>query len=224
MAISTDWATLTFSVPQGDLTLISGTLYEMDTEVDFRQAINAIMASEEGIVFDDPIIHNTEVTVAGTTFARTIEVINGYSVTFTPDSQWTARFIGSNNNIFDVENDILNQNQVQIISNNSGGLISGGFSEANETTLDAILTAVNALPTALEIADAVWNAQVTDYLTNGTIGKELADAMAQVADVYTIQGLDSANPMTVTTTGRDAGDIDLNFTGDGVTTTTVTRQ
>ena len=130
MAITVDWLTSTFFVPQSDLTLISGTLYELDTEVTFRQAINAIMASQEGIVFDDPISHNTEVTVAGTTFARTIEVLSPYNLTFTPDSQWTVRLAGSNNNLFDVENGILNQNQVQVISQNSAGLIvtssSGG--------------------------------------------------------------------------------------------------
>jgi len=136
MAITPDWATLTFTVPQADLTLVSGTLYEMDTEVDFRQKINAIMDDEDGIVFEDPISHNTPVTVAGTTFARTIEMINGYSITFTPDSQWSVRYAGSNNNLFDVENGILNQNQVQVISANSGGLIESGISglTASEST------------------------------------------------------------------------------------------
>ena len=80
MAITTDWNTLTFSVPQGDLTLITGTLYEMNTEIDYRQAINAIMASEEGIVFEDSIDHNTDYTVAGVTYARKIEMINSYSI------------------------------------------------------------------------------------------------------------------------------------------------
>lgn len=123
MPITTDWNTLTFSVPQGDLTLITGTLYEMNTETDYRQAINAIMASEEGIVFEDSIDHNTDYTVAGVTYARKIEMINGYSLVFTPDSAWTVRFAGSNNNLFDVENGILNQNQVQVISANSAGLV-----------------------------------------------------------------------------------------------------
>ena len=59
MAITVDWNTLTFFVPQGDLTLVGGTLYELDTETIFRQAVNAIMAGEEGIVFEDPINHNT---------------------------------------------------------------------------------------------------------------------------------------------------------------------
>ena len=124
MAITPDWITKTFTVPQGDLTLVTGTLYEMDTEVDFRQQVNAIMASEEGIVFEDPIRHNTEVTIAGLTLARVIEMINGYSLVFSPDSQWSVRYTGSNNNLFDIENGVLDQNQVQVIPNNSAGLIA----------------------------------------------------------------------------------------------------
>ena len=125
MAITIDWATLTFSVPQADLTPVVGSLYELNTEGGFRQEVNMIMSSEEGIVFADPIRHNTPVTVAGTTFARTIEVINSYSLTFTPDSAWSVRLAGSNNNLFDVENGILNQNGVQVIAQNSAGLIQG---------------------------------------------------------------------------------------------------
>lgn len=123
MAISVDWTTLTFIVPQGDLTLVSGTLYEMDTENYFRQQVNAIMASEEGIVFEDPLNHFTETVIAGVTYARLIEMINGYSVRFSPDSQWSVIYNGSNNNLFDVEAGILEQNQVQVIPQNSAGLI-----------------------------------------------------------------------------------------------------
>lgn len=137
MAISIDFGTLVISVPQADLTLIGGTLYELETETVFRAAVNAIMDNEEGIPFDDPIRHNTEVTVAGTTFARTIEVINGYSVTFTPDTQWSVRLAGSNNNLFDVENGILNQNQVQVIAQNSAGLIGG-----RDAFIEAVFTRV----------------------------------------------------------------------------------
>lgn len=44
---------------------------------------------------------------------------------------------GSNNNIWDVENGILNQNQVQVIPTNSAGLIvgSGGGSDAVTYTI-----------------------------------------------------------------------------------------
>ncbi len=142
MAVTIDWNTLIFSVPQSDLTLISGTLYEMNTETYFRAEVNAIMAGEEGIVFEDSIDHNTDYTVAGVTYARKIEIINGYSVQFTPDSQWTARLAGSNNNIFDVEAGILVQNQVQVIPQNSAGLVvitsGSGLSTDQDTKLTEI--------------------------------------------------------------------------------------
>jgi hypothetical protein len=145
MAITINWSTKVISVPQGDLTFISGTLYELDTETQFRQPINAIMASEEGMPFVDPISHNTEVTVAGITYARFIEVINGYSVQFTPDAQWTVRLAGSNNNIFDVENGILVQNQVQVIPNNSAGL------QVVETGISGLTSSESALLTAIGV-------------------------------------------------------------------------
>lgn len=126
MAITIDYLTQIISIPQADLTFVSGTLYELDVNV-FRKALNDIADSEEGITELTTHQHNTEVTVAGTTFARTVEIINGYSVEF-EDGQYSVRLIGANNNVFDVENGILVQNQVQLISNNSAGLIVGAGS------------------------------------------------------------------------------------------------
>lgn len=123
MALTLDKATGVISVPQSDLTLVSGTIYTMDSENYFRAELMALMASEDYMPCIDSFRHNTEVTVAGTTFARTIEIINGYKVEFTPDAQWTVIIEGSNNNIFDVAGGILMQNQVQVIPTNSAGLI-----------------------------------------------------------------------------------------------------
>jgi hypothetical protein len=121
VALSINWATKVITVPQSDLTLVSGTLYELDTEV-FRQDLNAIMASSEGMPFEDPMNHFTEVTISGVVYARLIEIINGYSIQFSPDSQWSVRLAGSNNNLWDIEAGILVQNQVQVIPQNSAGL------------------------------------------------------------------------------------------------------
>ena len=150
MAITANWNTKTFTIPQADLTLVSGSLYEMDTEVDFRQAINAIMAGEEGIVFEDPIDHNTQYSVAGVTYARKVEVINGYSIEFSPNSQWTVRLAASNNNLFDVENGILNQNQVQVIAQNSAGLQIVTTGSGLDAGQDAKLTNINNQLTDIE--------------------------------------------------------------------------
>lgn len=143
MAIAVDEATKVITVDQSDLTLVSGTLYELDTDA-FRLSVGNLMDDERFIWMDDPFRHNTEVTVAGTTYARTIECINGYSIEFTPNSQWTARLAGSNNNIFDVENSVLVQNQVQVIPTNSAGLIvrsiGSGLSSSEQQQLSEIHT------------------------------------------------------------------------------------
>ena len=140
MAITITWGTKIINVPQADLTNISGTLYELDTDA-FRLALKDLEDGEEGMAFPDTHRHNTEVTVAGVTYARVIEIINGYSITF-EDGQYSVRLVGSNNNFFDVENGILNQNQVQIIPGNSAGLIvksiGSGLSTEEQTKLDEL--------------------------------------------------------------------------------------
>lgn len=165
MAVTIDWATREITVPQADLTLITGTLYELDTDT-FRLTLKDIEDSDDGIVFEDTHRHNTEVTVAGTTFARTVEIINGYTVTF-ENGAYTVRLVGSNNNLFDVENGILNQNNVQIIAQNSAGLIvtSGG----------------GGGPTASQIADAVWDEQLSGHTSAGSFGAFLNSKALTVA-------------------------------------------
>jgi hypothetical protein len=121
---------MVITVPLADLTFICGTLYELDTVGFFRLGLNAIMESDEGMPFVDPISHFTEVTISGVVYARLIEMINGYSIVFSPDAQWSVRLAGSNNNLWDIEAGILVQNQVQVIPQNSAGLtnpINSGF-------------------------------------------------------------------------------------------------
>ncbi|MCK5610501.1 hypothetical protein KAR91_51990 [Candidatus Pacearchaeota archaeon] len=121
MSYSVDRATKVISIPKADLTLISGTLYELDTEV-FRNELHTIQASEEGMVYDDMFYRNAPYAVAGITYAQSIQIINGYSITF-ENGAYSVRLIGSNNDIFDIEAGILNQNTVQVIPNNSAGLV-----------------------------------------------------------------------------------------------------
>jgi hypothetical protein len=147
MPISVDFATKVITIPQSDLSLVTGTLYQCDTQ-GIRLQLKEWEASEDGIIFDDTHIHNTEVTVAGTTFARTIEVINGYSITFEEDIYFYAvRLANSNNNFFDAENNILNQNTVMVIAQNSAGLIVGSAQ-----------------------ASAIWGAPLNQYTDSATFG------------------------------------------------------
>jgi len=124
MAISIDWGnTDVIYVPQSYLTLVSGTLYSLDTET-FRTDLKALESTEAGIAFPDTHVHNTEVTLAGITYARFIEIISPYTVEF-EDGAYTVLLEGSNNNIG--EPGIIVQNQVSVITQNSAGLIKGGL-------------------------------------------------------------------------------------------------
>jgi hypothetical protein len=117
VAITIDWPTKVISVPQADLVLVSGSLYELDTDT-FRLALKSLEDDQEGMTFPDTHRHNTIVELGGVSYARTVEIINGYTVTF-EDGAYRVRLAGSNNNIADV----TNINQVSIASNNSAGLI-----------------------------------------------------------------------------------------------------
>jgi hypothetical protein len=138
MALSIDPATKVISVPQADLTPVSGTLYTLDTD-QFRLDVLALLDDEDYIWMPTAYTHNTEVTVAGVTYARTIEFINGYSIEF-EDGQYTVRLEGSNNNIFSVQDGILVQNQVQVIPTNSAGLIvvQGGDNVDTDKVIGAV--------------------------------------------------------------------------------------
>ena len=179
MAITVDWATKVIDVPISDLTLVSGTLYTLDTNW-FKNQLRAQEASVYGMANVRIVDHITTYTVAGVEYARKVEIVNGYVVRFEEESyQYSVRLEGSNNNIFDIENGILFQNNVQVIPTNSAGLVvTGGGSaptvseitadiDANSTQLAAIKertdnlpdspAAVSDIPTATENADATWN-------------------------------------------------------------------
>lgn len=119
MAISIDWGTRVITVPQADLTHVGGTNYELDTEA-FRIALKDLEDNEGGIVHPKTHNHNTSVLLGGIEYARIIEIINGYTVTFEEKAQpYAVNFVGSNNNILDV----ANLGTVSFRSNNSAGLI-----------------------------------------------------------------------------------------------------
>lgn len=168
MPISVDWATKVITVPQSYCTLISGTLYELDTD-QFWKDLKDLEAAETGIVFEDAQRHAPNVTVAGVTYAQVIEIINGYSIVFSPDAQWTVRLAGSNNNIFDVESGILGQNQVQVISTNSAGL-------------QLVTVGSGVLPQDIaDIATAVWDEPTSAHTDTATMGGFLTKKVLTVA-------------------------------------------
>ena len=137
MAISIAYDTKIISVPQAYLTFVSGTLYTLDSN-QFRKDVMAILDDQTHIWMPDAFQHNTEVTVAGETYARTIEFINGYSITFEDTgAAYTVKILGSNNNIFDVDGGILNPtDKVTVVPTNSGGLIVTETGASQQSLMD----------------------------------------------------------------------------------------
>jgi len=140
VAVSVDWATKVITIPQADLTLVSGTTYQYDVD-EFRLALKDLEDDQEGIPFLDTHQHNTEVTIGGVTYARTFEIINGYTVEF-EDGQYGVTLFGANHNI----GDVLVRNQVSVLIQNSAGLIvTVNSSGAAGMTLDEFIAFFTAL-------------------------------------------------------------------------------
>lgn len=167
MALSLNPATKLISIPQADLTFVSGQLYTLDTDA-FRKNVMTLLASEAYIWMPDAYRHNTQVTVAGTTYARTIEFINGYSVQFQDTgAAYTVRLEGSNNNIFDVQNGILTPTPlVTVISTNAAGLIDVAITAADKTDIvNAVFARVLEAGETFEEAMRIIRAEAAGTIT-----------------------------------------------------------
>jgi hypothetical protein len=133
--ISIDWGNKIINVPRAYLTQISGSLYELDVN-QFRLDLRDLEDSDAGMAFVKTHIHNTSILLSGVTYARTVEIINGYTITFEelPD-QYTVRCVGANHNLADV----LNFNGVTLVIGNAAGLITietgSGLSSQQATQL-----------------------------------------------------------------------------------------
>ena len=140
MALSIDPITHVITVPQADLTLVSGSLYEHDTNA-FRLELKSWEDSAEGMVQPKTHDHNAEVALGGLTLARVIEIIPPYTITY-QDGQYAVNLVGSNNNIADR----LNINQVSVRSNNTAGMVtitsgSGLSAEEHDQLMKALTVA-----------------------------------------------------------------------------------
>jgi hypothetical protein len=187
MPITVDWTSKEVYVPKADLNpgLVSGTFYRLDTNW-FKNQLRALEASVYGIVNTRIVDHSTQYTVAGVTYARKVEIVNTYSVTF-EDGQYSVELTGSNNNIWDIENLVLNQNQVQVIPTNSAGLIVGQTSISDSDRL--------------AIANEVWDTLYAEYSAEGSYGQLVQDLLkltknkvTKSGDIITIFEIDGVTP------------------------------
>lgn len=126
--MSIDWGTQVISILQADTFMTEDATNEYTLDMNgLRLALKDQEDNVEGIPFLDTHSHNTEVTLSGVTYARTVEIINGYTCSFeVTASDYEVSCTGANHNLADV----LNGNNVNLIVNNAAGLINaaGGTS------------------------------------------------------------------------------------------------
>jgi hypothetical protein len=163
MAITVNWATKVINVPTSFLTLVSGgggpgSLYELDVNA-LRLALKDI-EDGEGMPYLDTHRHNSPTTLGGVTYARTFEIINGYTVKFDDTvpgvDHYTVRCAGANHNLADVK--VLNT--VSLIVGNSAGLIAVGGASPWTETIESGYTAAEIL--RLLAAVAAGKTTITD--------------------------------------------------------------
>jgi len=132
------------------MTPLGGSLYELDVDV-FRLELKNLEDDEVGMPFPDTHQHNTEVTISGVVYARTVEIINGYTVTISPASAYQVVCSGANHNIQDVYNNLTGPT---LLPGNSAGL------QATETGTSGLTPGESA---DLEmVRKTMTNKQITD--------------------------------------------------------------
>lgn len=129
MAVTINWGTKEISIQQSDLAPLGGGRYELDVN-SLRLTLRSLEDDEAGIVFPHTHNHNTATTLSGVTYARTVEIVNGYTINFEDTgSPYMVVCEGANHNIGDVKT----VDHVSLLIGNSAGLVevgSGGGSSA----------------------------------------------------------------------------------------------
>jgi hypothetical protein len=208
LAISVNWGTKIINVPQADLTPLGGNVYELDLDT-FRLALKDLEDNEEGIWADDTHNHTTETVLAGITYARFVEIINGYTVTF-EDGQYIVSAVGANSNLADV----MNLNQVSLRTANSAGLIvvAGAGGDATEAKQDQIINAISTVSTDLTEALGLLykNYKLTDplYATFGNYRRMTSAVIRTYPTAVDLgNGTNAIGTYSVTASYFDNGDM-----------------
>ena len=136
--LSVNWATKVIFVPK---TYTQFVQFEPITGLEVRQLdldqfrldLKAIEASAEGIPFLDMHEHTAPKTLGGVTYARFVEIINGYTVEF-EDGQYAVNLVGANTNV----QDVTIVNQVSIRPSNSAGLTFSEEINSQSFTLNRV--------------------------------------------------------------------------------------
>jgi len=143
MAISVDWGTSVITIPRADMEIVQSEpieIRELDLDA-FRLTLKDLEDDEAGMPFPDTHSHETTATMGGVTYARKIEILEPYTVTF-EDGSYAVNLVGANSNVADR----LNLNSVSVRAANSAGLVQIRQIETSSYNGEAVLDATNGSP------------------------------------------------------------------------------
>jgi len=204
MTIAITWATGVIYVPKADMTLIQSmptVIYELNID-DFRLTLKSLEDDAAGMGFQKTHDHNTTVLLGGIEYARLIEILPPYTVTF-EDGQYAVNLFGANSNI----GDRVNVNQVSVRSANSAGMTSSAAIEYASFNGGVTIDIINGVTgttypigtpqkSVNNLADAKLIAEVRGFESLYIIGN-ITFTSGQSVDAYTIYG---QNPRKTTVT------------------------
>lgn len=186
MTISVNVATRVIYVPQADLTSLGGGRYEHDINA-FRLALKDWEDSDDGMDAPDTHVHGQESTLSGVTYARKLEVINGYTVEY-ENGTYQVNCVGANHNVGDVK--VVNS--VSLVIGNSAGLISVGGADP----LSLIVEGSTTWRDAIRLILAAVQGDATGLESGAPVFRDLANTKDRITSTY-VTG-------TRTVTSRDA--------------------
>ena len=112
MAISIDYSTDVITIPQADLSFVSGTAYELDVD-DLRLWLRALEDDVAMIAKPRILDHTAPFTVAGQTLPRAVEILSPYTLTFEDvGSPYAVTLLAANTNV--TEPTVTNINNVSV--------------------------------------------------------------------------------------------------------------
>lgn len=186
MALSVNALTRVIYIPQADLISLGGGKFQHDLNA-FRLELKDWEDSPEGMDFPDTHRHETQSILSGVTYARKVEIINGYTVEY-ENGTYQVECVGANHNVADVK--VINS--VSLIIGNSAGLISVGGADPLALLVEGATTWRDAMRFLLAVAQG----NATGLENGSPVYRDLANTKNRIECTY------AAGTRTITS--RDA--------------------
>ena len=164
MTYSVNWIGKAITIPTSDLTLVSGTEYDLsmsDFWIEIRRLEHGLT---DGLWAPQILRHANTRTLAGTTFIMENEIINGYTVQFSGVAT-RVNIRADNDNIADV----LVATGVTVVTFNSAG--------NTVTTVGSGVTAQDIIDISDQSSQKTWDALTSAHEIVGSFGQKVLTAV-----------------------------------------------